>query len=179
MVSCVYCVREGEASWWSCIVKSNWLLLLLLLLYQECHNDCETTKFTESIPSKRTAARSATQFMKSKGVGLEVLTAVVTSTNSPVFWATTHRKVKGKVVPELNQLSCTPWRWMWECMYRSPFSWSRWVDSFTPLPLYSRGKGPRYPLDRRLDDVEKWQFLSLSGLELHTDCANAAPCIIM
>jgi hypothetical protein len=26
----------------------------------------------------------------------------------------------------------------------------RWVVSFTPLPLYHRGKGPRYPLDRRL-----------------------------
>jgi hypothetical protein len=24
------------------------------------------------------------------------------------------------------------------------------VVSFTPLPLYSRGKSPRYPLDRRL-----------------------------
>jgi hypothetical protein len=28
-------------------------------------------------------------------------------------------------------------------------SW-RWVVSFTPRPLYPRGKGPRYPLDRRL-----------------------------
>jgi hypothetical protein len=28
-------------------------------------------------------------------------------------------------------------------------SW-RWVVSFTPLLLYPRGKGPRYPLDRRL-----------------------------
>jgi hypothetical protein len=28
-------------------------------------------------------------------------------------------------------------------------SW-RWVVSFTPLPLYLRGKSPRYPLDRRL-----------------------------
>jgi hypothetical protein len=26
----------------------------------------------------------------------------------------------------------------------------RWVVSFTPGPLYSWGKGPRYPLDRRL-----------------------------
>jgi hypothetical protein len=25
------------------------------------------------------------------------------------------------------------------------------VVSFTPLPLYPRGKSPRYPLDRRLD----------------------------
>jgi hypothetical protein len=28
-------------------------------------------------------------------------------------------------------------------------SW-RWVVSFTPRPLYPRGKSPRYPLDRRL-----------------------------
>jgi hypothetical protein len=26
----------------------------------------------------------------------------------------------------------------------------RWMVSFTPLPLYPRGKSPRYPLDRRL-----------------------------
>jgi hypothetical protein len=36
------------------------------------------------------------------------------------------------------------------------------VVSFTPLPLYSRGKGSRYPLD----DVEKRKFLTLPGLEL-------------
>jgi hypothetical protein len=40
-------------------------------------------------------------------------------------------------------------------------SW-KWAVSFTPRPLYLRGKNPRYPLDRRLggprtclDDVEK------------------------
>jgi hypothetical protein len=27
----------------------------------------------------------------------------------------------------------------------------RWVVSFTPRPLYCRGKSPRHPLDRRLD----------------------------
>jgi hypothetical protein len=26
----------------------------------------------------------------------------------------------------------------------------RWVVSFMPRPLYSQGKSPRYPLDRRL-----------------------------
>jgi len=26
----------------------------------------------------------------------------------------------------------------------------RWVVSFTPRPLYTQGKSPRYPLDRRL-----------------------------
>jgi hypothetical protein len=30
----------------------------------------------------------------------------------------------------------------------------RWVVSFTPLPLYTRGKSPRYPLDRRLGGPE-------------------------
>jgi hypothetical protein len=51
-------------------------------------------------------------------------------------------------------------------------SWRR-VVSFTPLPLYSRGKSSRYPLDRRLsgpragmDDVEKRKFLTLPGHEL-------------
>jgi hypothetical protein len=43
---------------------------------------------------------------------------------------------------------------MGQCMYRSTFSWLgtswRWVVSFTPRPLYHRGKSPRYPLDRRL-----------------------------
>jgi hypothetical protein len=51
-------------------------------------------------------------------------------------------------------------------------SWRRMV-SFTPRPLYPRGKSPRYPLDRRLGgpqsrsgDVEKRKFLTLLGLEL-------------
>jgi hypothetical protein len=53
-------------------------------------------------------------------------------------------------------------------------SW-RWVVSFTPRPLYSLGKSPCYPLDRRLDeprtgldDVEKRKMLPLPGLELRT-----------
>jgi hypothetical protein len=61
--------------------------------------------------------------------------------------------VKGKVVPVLNYLSSTPWRRMGEWVYRSKFffyfytSW-RWVVSFTPQPLYPRGRSPRYPLDK-------------------------------
>jgi hypothetical protein len=50
---------------------------------------------------------------------------------------------------------------------------SRCVVSFTPLPLYPRGKRPRYPLDRSLggpraslDDLEKRKFLTLPGFEL-------------
>jgi hypothetical protein len=50
-------------------------------------------------------------------------------------------------------------------------SW-RWVVSFTPQPLYPRGKSTRYPLDRRLGGpqnrsgyVKKRKFLTLPGLE--------------
>jgi hypothetical protein len=28
--------------------------------------------------------------------------------------------------------------------------------SFTPLPLYSQGKSPRYPSGRRLDRLQSW-----------------------
>jgi hypothetical protein len=34
-------------------------------------------------------------------------------------------------------------------------SWG-WVVSFSPLPLYYRGKSPRYPLDRRLVGPRNW-----------------------
>jgi hypothetical protein len=39
-----------------------------------------------------------------------------------------------------------------EWKYSSTHSWPRWgwVVSFTPRPLYSQGKSPLYPLDRRL-----------------------------
>jgi hypothetical protein len=30
----------------------------------------------------------------------------------------------------------------------------RWVFSFTPPPLYSQGKSPRYPLDKRLGGLQ-------------------------
>jgi hypothetical protein len=40
---------------------------------------------------------------------------------------------------------------MGEWMYRATFS-CRWVVGFTPLPLYPRGKSPRYRLDRRLGE---------------------------
>jgi hypothetical protein len=50
-------------------------------------------------------------------------------------------------------------------------SW-RWVVSFTPLPLYSRGKSLRYPLDRRRGGPQspsgrrgERKFLILPGLE--------------
>jgi hypothetical protein len=62
--------------------------------------------------------------------------------------------VRGKVVPVFNKLSTTPWRRMGEWYIDSQFldlgtSW-RWVVSFTPLPLYSYGKSPRYLLVRKL-----------------------------
>jgi hypothetical protein len=50
-------------------------------------------------------------------------------------------------------------------------SW-RWVVSFTPRPLYPRGKRPRYPFDRRLGGLQSRsgrcggkKFLTLPGLE--------------
>jgi hypothetical protein len=48
---------------------------------------------------------------------------------------------------------------VWGSGYIDPYfldlgtSW-RWVVSFTPRPLYPRGKSPRYPLDRRLGGPE-------------------------
>jgi hypothetical protein len=62
-------------------------------------------------------------------------------------------KVEGKVVPVLNSALRHEGVWGSGCI--DPHfldlgtSW-RWVVSFTPLPLYPRGKSPRYPLDRRL-----------------------------
>jgi hypothetical protein len=47
-------------------------------------------------------------------------------------------------------------------------SW-RWVASFTLLPLYPQGNSLWYPLHRRLvgplDDMEKWKFMTVPGLE--------------
>jgi hypothetical protein len=46
-------------------------------------------------------------------------------------------------------------------------SW-RWAVSFTPRPLYLRGKSPRYPLHRMLGlyGVERRKILPLPGLKL-------------
>jgi hypothetical protein len=47
-------------------------------------------------------------------------------------------------------------------------SW-RSVVSFTPRPIYPRGKSPRYPLDRRLGGPQSWsgrceeKILDLTG----------------
>jgi hypothetical protein len=55
-----------------------------------------------------------------------------------------------------------PWRRKEEWRYSSTIldlctRW-RWVVGFSPRPLYPRGNGPRYPLDRRLGGPQ-----SLSG----------------
>jgi hypothetical protein len=66
---------------------------------------------------------------------------------------------------------------MGDCMYRSTFSdlgtnWS-WVISFTPRPLYLRGKSPRWPLYRRFGGPQsrsgrhgEEKILALPRLEL-------------
>jgi hypothetical protein len=66
---------------------------------------------------------------------------------------------------------------MEEWIYRSPFSWPRhswrWVVRFTPRSLYPRGNRPCThcvggwvgPRDGP-DDMVKWKFLILPGLEL-------------
>jgi truncated hemoglobin YjbI len=65
---------------------------------------------------------------------------------------------------------------MWEWMYRSTFSWPRHqmeVSGQLPAPTaLPPGKSPRYTLHgwvcprAGLDDMEKWKFLPLPGLEL-------------
>jgi hypothetical protein len=84
---------------------------------------------------------------------------------------------QGKFVPMSKQLSTTPWI-IWRNGWIDPrvldLSTSlRWVVSCTPRPLYSRGKIPLYPLDRRvggpkagLHDVENRKFLTILALEL-------------
>jgi hypothetical protein len=62
-------------------------------------------------------------------------------------------QARGKV-PVHNKLSTKPWRRMAKRRYSFTIlnrgtKWS-WVASFTPRPLYSQGKSPRYPLDKRL-----------------------------
>jgi hypothetical protein len=70
------------------------------------------------------------------------------------FAAPTAGEHTGKVVPVVNRLSTMRWRHIGERRYSLTFlhlgtRWG-WVVSFTPLPLYPRGKSPRYPLDRKL-----------------------------
>jgi hypothetical protein len=61
-------------------------------------------------------------------------------------------KVNSKVVLVLKLLKHYAMKTYGEWIYSSldlSTSW-RWVVSFKNLPLYSRGKSPQYPLDRRL-----------------------------
>jgi hypothetical protein len=116
---------------------------------------------THSVVSCRTGR------VRSNSVVFECTWAINPVTNPiPVYSHLTRHNIKaktniqcvyiyGKVVLVSNQLSITPWRRMGsEGTYNSAIlglgtRW-RWVISFTPQPLYSRGKNPRYPYDRRL-----------------------------
>jgi hypothetical protein len=57
-----------------------------------------------------------------------------------------------------------PWRRMREWRYSSTILYLgtrwRWVVIFTPLPLYSRGNNPRWPLDRTLGwpQSRSWRY---------------------
>jgi hypothetical protein len=84
----------------------------------------------------------------------------------------------------LIQLSTPSGRRVAEWRYRSTFSWtctsSRWVLSFTPLPLYPWAKSPLYPFDKSLGGPHSrsggngdCKFLSLPGLELSPLCRPA------
>jgi hypothetical protein len=86
-------------------------------------------------------------------------------------------KKKSKTFSMLNQLNTTSWKRMGEWCIDPRFldlgtSW-RSVVSFTPLPLYPRGKPPCthwvggwMDLRAGLDDMENFKFLTLPGLEL-------------
>jgi hypothetical protein len=69
------------------------------------------------------------------------------------IWLVCESRQCAKIKVKLS-LCLTPWRRMGSGCVGPHFldlgtSWRR-VVSFTPLPLYPRGKSPRYPLDRRL-----------------------------
>jgi hypothetical protein len=60
----------------------------------------------------------------------------------------------------------------------------RWVVNFTPLPLYPWGKNPRphwiggwVGPRAGLDDMEKWKFLTIPGVEFRPfgcpDCSQS------
>jgi hypothetical protein len=53
---------------------------------------------------------------------------------------------------------------------------TRWrrVVSFTPMPLYHRGKSPRYPLDRRLGAPQS-QFRRCGGEKISCHCQQSNP----
>jgi hypothetical protein len=70
---------------------------------------------------------------------------------------------KGKVLPVFNWLINTPWRRVWEWMYRAKFSWPRhWLRvSYHLLAQAALPPGERAP-----DNVEKRKFLTLLGLGL-------------
>jgi hypothetical protein len=62
--------------------------------------------------------------------------------------------VKVKVITVLNYFSTFPWRrieeWRCNCTFLGFGTRLKWVDSFSPRPLYPRGESFLYPMDRRL-----------------------------
>jgi len=58
----------------------------------------------------------------------------------------------------------------WGISYAFGTGW-RWIDSFTPRPLYAEGKSSRYPLDRRLCEPSE-TILTLAGRQIFAPAAN-------
>jgi hypothetical protein len=72
--------------------------------------------------------------------------------------------MSGKVIPVLNCVikhyaMKTYGKWRYSSIILNLGTRWRWVVSLTPLPLYPRGWGPRYSLDRRLDEPQSWSGL--------------------
>jgi hypothetical protein len=100
------------------------------------------------------------------GKDLEGNVRVLTEALSPHFAGVTRE----------DKVASVLWKHMGEYGYSSSIldlviRW-RWVVSFRPLPLYLRGKSPRYPLDRRLRGpqsppkrCEEEKNLALPGIE--------------
>jgi hypothetical protein len=70
---------------------------------------------------------------------------------------------------------------MAEWMYRSTFFLAsalvpRWVVTFTPQPLYSQGKTPCYPLDRRLGGLQS--HLAMEKILDPTRTQNSDPSVV-
>jgi hypothetical protein len=64
-------------------------------------------------------------------------------------------------------------------MYIPTYSWPswRWVVSFTPRPLYPRGKCPRYSLDSRLSEPQN-RFLPRGENSWPYQDANSNPSVV-
>jgi hypothetical protein len=88
-------------------------------------------------------------------------------TNPTFSW-----KVKGKIIPVLNELSTRPWWYMWEWRYSSTFlnlgiRWS-WLVSFRHVPLSSGGN------NSGAHSIGGWVAL-ISGLDVTEKERNLLP----